>query len=207
MEKPSIRFSNSGSIASGVTSRPVKPVPPVVITTSTAGSAIQPFTRARMCSTSSVTMAGSAPTWPAAAIRAASVWPDLSSASSRVSDTVSTAIRSATKGLSGSMRDMADLEPRRREGVAAFHRAALEPVVEPAHALLRGAVGEGVGHDLALAALLQAIIADRRGGLQCGFNVAGLDQIPFLLRLVGPYAGQAVGLQRDLGLQMIGGGL
>src|ERR671928_45537 len=29
-EKPSMRFSNKGSSASGVTSRPVKPVPPVV---------------------------------------------------------------------------------------------------------------------------------------------------------------------------------
>ena len=36
-----MRFSNSGSSASGVTSRPVKPVPPVVMTTSIAGSAIQ----------------------------------------------------------------------------------------------------------------------------------------------------------------------
>src|SRR3989337_2002332 len=45
-EKPSIRFSNSGSSASGVTSRPVKPVPPVVITASIAGSAIQPRTLA-----------------------------------------------------------------------------------------------------------------------------------------------------------------
>ena len=49
VEKPSISFSNSGRIASGVTSRPVKPVPPVVITTSMAGSAIQPSTLARMC--------------------------------------------------------------------------------------------------------------------------------------------------------------
>ena len=40
-----MRFSNSGSSASGVTSRPVKPVPPVVMTTSIAGSAIQAFTR------------------------------------------------------------------------------------------------------------------------------------------------------------------
>jgi len=38
---PSMRFSNKGSIASGVTSRPVNPVPPVVITTSIDGSAIQ----------------------------------------------------------------------------------------------------------------------------------------------------------------------
>ena len=41
VEKPSISFSNSGRTASGVTSRPVKPVPPVVMTTSTAASAIQ----------------------------------------------------------------------------------------------------------------------------------------------------------------------
>ena len=39
-----MRFSNSGSTASGVTSRPVKPVPPVVMITSIAGSAIQRFT-------------------------------------------------------------------------------------------------------------------------------------------------------------------
>ena len=32
-EKPSISFSRSGFTASGVTSRPVKPVPPVVMTT------------------------------------------------------------------------------------------------------------------------------------------------------------------------------
>ena len=33
-----MRFSKIGSSASGVTSRPVKPVPPVVITTSIASS-------------------------------------------------------------------------------------------------------------------------------------------------------------------------
>ncbi len=43
--KPSMRFSNSGSTASGVTSRPVKPVPPVVMMTSMNLSAIQAFTR------------------------------------------------------------------------------------------------------------------------------------------------------------------
>jgi len=58
-EKPSMRFSNRGSIASGVTSRPVKPVPPVVMTTSMAGSATQPFTFSRIASMSSGTMARS----------------------------------------------------------------------------------------------------------------------------------------------------
>ncbi len=41
--KPSMRFSNKGSTASGVTSRPVNPVPPVVMTTSIDLSAIQPL--------------------------------------------------------------------------------------------------------------------------------------------------------------------
>ena len=49
-QKPSMRFSNSGSSASGVTSRPVKPVPPVVMTTSTSGSAIQRRTWRRIAS-------------------------------------------------------------------------------------------------------------------------------------------------------------
>ena len=54
MEKPSIRFSNSGSIASGVTSRPVKPVPPVVMMASMPGSAIHRLMMTRIASTSSV---------------------------------------------------------------------------------------------------------------------------------------------------------
>ena len=60
IEKPSIRFSNSGSIASGVTSRPVKPVPPVVMIASTPGSAIHRLTTARIASTSSVTISRAA---------------------------------------------------------------------------------------------------------------------------------------------------
>jgi hypothetical protein len=54
-------------------------------------------------------MARLATTWPAAAIRSTSVVPDLSSASSRVSDTVSTAIFSGTNGLLSSMPGMFDL--------------------------------------------------------------------------------------------------
>src|SRR6476659_4142140 len=53
MENPSIRFSNSGSIASGVTSRPVKPVPPVVMMASTPSSAIHRLMMTRIASTSS----------------------------------------------------------------------------------------------------------------------------------------------------------
>src|SRR5210317_1394913 len=46
--KPSIVLSSSGLTASGVPSRPVTPVPPVVMTTSTSVSAIQPATTARI---------------------------------------------------------------------------------------------------------------------------------------------------------------
>jgi hypothetical protein len=57
--KPSMRFSNNDSTASGVTSRPVKPVPPVEMITSTSGAAIHRFTCARIASTSSSTIARS----------------------------------------------------------------------------------------------------------------------------------------------------
>ena len=100
--KPSMRFSNSGSTASGVTSRPVKPVPPVVMITS-IGSRLDPgLTRARIASTSSGTMSRSATVWPAAAMRSASVAPDLSSARSRVSEP--SAPRSAAARIVGSRR-------------------------------------------------------------------------------------------------------
>ena len=137
-QKPSMRFSNSGSTASGVTSRPVKPVPPVVMTTSIAGSAIHVFTCARIFSTSSVTMARSASVWPAFSMRSASVAPDLSSASSRVSDTVSTAILSGMNGRVSSMPGI----PRAHSAAAALNvlQAATLPCLiadhEPALALL-----------------------------------------------------------------------
>ncbi|MGY4425849.1 hypothetical protein ACVWY2_008298 [Bradyrhizobium sp. JR6.1] len=106
IEKPSIRFSNSGSTASGVTSRPVKPVPPVVMTASTPGSAIQRRITARIASTSSVTISRAASLWPAAVRRSTNVVPDLSSASVRVSEIVSTAMLSGMNVLDSSIEDM-----------------------------------------------------------------------------------------------------
>ena len=41
-------ITSSGATASGVPSRPVRPVPPLVITTSTAGSAIQRLSSRRI---------------------------------------------------------------------------------------------------------------------------------------------------------------
>ncbi len=88
----------------GVTSRPVKPVPPVVMTTSIVSSCVQAST----WSPNALLVvrndgAGSKPV-PASAMRATNVSPDLSSASVRVSETVSTAMPTGMKGL-------ASLEP------------------------------------------------------------------------------------------------
>src|SRR3954467_9177122 len=173
----SMRFSNSGSTASGVTSRPVKPGPPVVTTTSIAGDAIHSRTRARMVSTSSGTMLRSATTCPAAFMRSESIAPDLSSAISRVSDTVSTANFSGTNCLLWSRPAILayqqllrcheanpSLELRRGEGIAACDLTRLEAIAEPALALLRRTVGEAVRHHPALCLALQRVVTDRRSG-------------------------------------------
>ncbi len=41
-------------------------------------------------------------------------------------------------------------------------------------------MGEGVGHDLALAAALQGVVAHRGGGVQGFFHVAGLQDLPLI---------------------------
>src|SRR5690606_9182541 len=97
--KPCISLSSSTATASGVPSRPVTPVPPVVITTSTPGSAIHADTTARIAYTSSLTMRFSASRWPLAVTRSTRSAPDLSVASVRVSETVSTAIDSGRNSL------------------------------------------------------------------------------------------------------------
>src|SRR6266576_7361565 len=97
-------------------------------------------------------------------------------------------------------------ELSRRECIAALDRALFEPGLEPAHALLRGAVGEGVGDDLAPAAFLrslQCVVADRRRGSQRRLHVAGVEELQALLRAVRPYPGEAVGLQLHLDLEMV----
>jgi hypothetical protein len=58
-------------------------------------------------------------------------------------------------------------------------------------------MGESVGHDIALAAPLQPIVADCRRRLQGRLDIAGLEQAPLLLRVVRPHPGQAIGLQFD----------
>jgi len=66
---------------------------------------------------------------------------------------------------------------------------------EPALALLRRAVSNGIGLDVALRAPLQGVVAD--GGLQCLIDVSRIEEVVFPLRPVGPYPGETIGLQPD----------
>src|SRR5512138_3652410 len=104
--KPSISFSITSAKASGVMSRPVMPVPPVVMTQSICGSAMCPRSTATILSLSSVTMARLATLWPSRVIISASRSPDLSSAAVRVSEMVRTAMLTGRKGSVSSIRAM-----------------------------------------------------------------------------------------------------
>src|SRR3954470_11149621 len=101
--KPSIFFSNTLSKASGVTSRPVTPVPPVEITTSISGSAIQVLSWATIAGCSSLTMVRALSACPSRAMRSTSAWPEVSFAAVRESETVITAIWTGLNGRASSI--------------------------------------------------------------------------------------------------------
>ena len=62
---------------------------------------------------------------------------------------------------------------------------------------------EGVGHDIALGALLQRIVADLAGGVQRLLQVA-LFQKPFLGGEMPPDPGEAIGLELDADRHLVG---
>src|SRR5690242_9106778 len=93
------------------------------------------------------------------------------------------------------------------ESIAAFELAALITALEPALALGRGAVSEGVRHDIALRLLLDLVVADRARRIQRVVDIAGLDDVFALLGVIGEDAGEAIGLQFDAHLQSIRLGL
>jgi hypothetical protein len=61
----------------------------------------------------------------------------------------------------------------RVEAVALLDVARLQAAPEPALPLRRSAVGEGIGNDIALRLLLQAVIADGSRGVQSLFDISG----------------------------------
>ena len=213
IENPSIRFSNSGSIASGVTSRPVKPVPPVVMMTSIPGSAIHRLTMTRIASTSSiddlarremVTGRGEPlrQRSPGFVVRQRA----------RVGNRQHRDVERDEFFRTSSMEDMTDsLSVDSRpcpERVAGLHRALLIAGHEPLLALRGGAVGEAIRHHPPGRLPLQRVVADRGRRRQRRIDVAGFEEARPLLGLaVDPDAGQAIRLQLDLDLQRIGLGL
>ena len=90
---PSMRFSNSGSTASGVTSRGARPVPPVIAITSASLSVAAERTSSRIRSRSSRTGAWRRTAKPASVSLRSSNGPDSSSAFLRESLTVTTSTR------------------------------------------------------------------------------------------------------------------
>ena len=100
------------------------------------------------------------------------------------------------------------------KGVAAPHLARMEAGIEPALAVLGAAVRKGIGNDIAVALrlALERIVANRGGGAQRRLDVARLDKRwlalaePILVLLRRPEAGEAIGLQLHLHLDVVGGG-
>jgi DNA-binding transcriptional regulator YbjK len=86
---------------------------------------------------------------------------------------------------------------RPAEGVAGRGIAALVSGEEPVLALLRGAVRPRLTVDLALELLLDAVVADRRGGVQSLGDVplGEVGEQPGLGGVRGPHSGVAVRLQ------------
>src|SRR5215470_7658452 len=93
------------------------------------------------------------------------------------------------------------LEVARPEGVADAHLSALKSLAEPRDALRRGAVGEALGHDAALAAPLQRVIADLSRRVESRLHVARLQPLLDLVIEACPDTRQTVGLQLHTDLQ------
>ena len=64
-------------------------------------------------------------------------------------------------------------------------------------------MGEAVGHNPPLRPPLQRVVANRRGSPQRGLDITRLQQMPALIGLVRPDAGEAIGLQLDANLDSI----
>jgi hypothetical protein len=96
------------------------------------------------------------------------------------------------------MQGRADLQLPRLEEVVFEHGAdvaGFETFLEPAHALLGGAVSEGVGHDVSLRLFLKPVVSDGVGGSHRLLNIALFEKVFHALGMMGPDAGEVVGLE------------
>src|SRR3954466_5255812 len=88
-----------------------------------------------------------------------------------------------------------DLEIARVEGVALAEIAGLVSFSKPAGALLGSAVGEGIGHDIALGVALQRVVANSSRGPDRFIEVAGFNDVFDAIGVTGPDTGKEIGLQ------------
>src|SRR5688572_1908085 len=95
------------------------------------------------------------------------------------------------------MRIRRRLKTRRPERVALARIPALEAPPEPPYALGGRPVGEGVRRDVAARLLLETVIADGARGLEGLLDVALLEDLELPLRVMGPDAGEEVGLELE----------
>src|SRR2546423_11204704 len=86
----------------------------------------------------------------------------------------------------------------RLERVAVGDAAAFESALEPLHALRARAVRERLRNDVAARLALQAVVADCARGVQSFGDVALLEDVPHLVGVIRPDAGEAVRLQLRL---------
>src|SRR6185436_14458750 len=93
------------------------------------------------------------------------------------------------------------------ERVAVVDGARRVTLAEPLLTLRRGAVREGFLVHLSLHAALDGVVTHRSGRVQGLVDVARLDQLPRLVGVVRPDAGEAVCLQLDSHLYGVGFGL
>lgn len=89
----------------------------------------------------------------------------------------------------------ASSEGRCVKRVAGRDLACLQAALKPARTLLGRTMGEAVRHDIALALLLELVIANGGSGIHRFLDVALLQHLPTLVGVLGPDTGKAIGHQ------------
>ena len=92
------------------------------------------------------------------------------------------------------------------KGITLPYISSREPSFKPLHALLRGAVGEGLRRDRAPRTTLQVIVPNLCGGLEGGGDILLIDEPPFR-RVMSPYPGKTIRLQLQPDGELVGGRL
>jgi len=83
----------------------------------------------------------------------------------------------------------------RLERVALAYVAGLQPAFEPAHALGRASVGEGIRRHVSPGLSLEPVVANSACRIESFLDVTLLEDVAGLVGMIGPDAGQTIRLQ------------